>query len=148
MTDPLAPTELGQLLEAARKQAGISGRTAATRSGISESRWRQIRDGEGGRPPAPTVVAAALGVGVDPAQALAATGYPHDPATITSIMDELARARTQARQQSRVSGLAEEIERVRALPLDAKERLRVTREIIGMYEDLAREQEEPAESGS
>lgn len=148
MTDPLAPTELGRLLEAARKTVGISGRTAATRSGFSESRWRQIIRGEGGRPPAPTVVAAALGVGVDPAEALAAAGHPSDDTTVRAILDELARAREGARAKGRVSGLAEEIERVRALPLDAQERIRVMREIIGMYEDLAREQEEPAESGS
>jgi transcriptional regulator with XRE-family HTH domain len=147
MTDALAPTELGQLLEAARRQAGISGRTAATRSGISESRWRQIIRGEGGQPPAPTVVAAALGVGADPALALKTAGMPHDPATIKAIVDELARAREKARTAPRGSGLAEEIERIRSLPLPAAEKLRVAQAVIALFEEMAREDQaaEPVE---
>lgn len=146
MTDALAPTELGQLLETARQKAGISGRQAASRSGISATRWRQIVRGEGGRPPAVTVVAAALGVGADPAQALTAAKLPADPDRVASLVEEARKVREKGTRQ--VSGLAEEIERVRALPLDAKERLRVTREIISMYEDLAREHEEITEKGS
>jgi transcriptional regulator with XRE-family HTH domain len=147
MTDALAPTELGQLLEAARKTAGISGRTAAARSGISATRWRQIVSGEGGRPPAPTVVAAALGVGADPAQALQAAGLPHDPATLTAVVDELARAREKARTTTSLSGLADEIERIRALPLPAAEKLRVAQGVIALFEEMAREDQaaEPVE---
>jgi len=144
MTD-LAPTELGRLLEDARRQtdgAGISHREAGRRAGFTEGAWRQlVRRGRG---PGGTVVAAALAVGAEPAKALAAAGHPSDPDTVQRLVEEARRPR--ARTGAAVSGLADEIERVRALPLDAKERLRVTREIISLYEDLAREQEEPAEN--
>ncbi|GIE30010.1 hypothetical protein Ait01nite_030550 [Actinoplanes italicus] len=141
MTDALAPTELGRLLEAAREKAGISGRQAAARSGFSATRWRQIVNGEGGRPPAPTVVAAALGVGIEPGSALEAAGLPSDPATINAIIAELAKARDKNRTTRSVTGLAEEIERIRALPLPAQERLRVAQGVISLYEDLAREEQ-------
>ncbi|MEV6297810.1 helix-turn-helix transcriptional regulator [Actinoplanes sp. NPDC051861] len=145
MTD-LAPTELGQFLEAARRHAGISGREAARRSGISDSRWRQIIRGEGGRPPAVTVVAAALGVGAEPDHALKAAGMPRTESEVESLIAEAQRPKTQSAQ---VSGLAEEIERIRALPLPPAERIRVAQGVIAMYEDLARERqdEDLAEKG-
>jgi hypothetical protein len=146
MTD-LAPTELGRLLEEARAKTdgtGISLREAGRRAGFTEGAWRQlVRRGRG---PGATVVAAALAVGADPAQALTAAGLPGTPDAVRTFTEGAQRAK--ARPAGAVTGLADEIERVRALPLDAKERLRVTREIISMYEDLAREQEEPVEKGT
>jgi transcriptional regulator with XRE-family HTH domain len=140
----LAPTELGRLLEQARQGKGLSLRAAGERAGFSESRWRQLVNV--GRGPGKTVVAAALAVDADPAHALALAGIPPEPDVLQALIEEAQRPKK--RPESTVSGLAEEIERVRALPLNARERLRVTREIISLYEDLAREQEETAESGS
>lgn len=140
MTD-LAPTELGQLLEKARKLAdgtGISGREAARRAGISESRWRQVlRDG---RAPAPTVVAAALGVQADPAQALQAAGLPTDPDTVQALTEEAQRPK--APPAELVTGLAEEIDRIRRLPLPPDEKIRVAQGMIALFEERARENAE------
>ncbi|MBB4749184.1 hypothetical protein [Actinoplanes lobatus] len=145
MTD-LAPTELGQLLEDARRQTdgtGITLREAGKRAGFSEGRWRQlVRLGRG---PGGTVVAAALAVGAEPAKALAAAGHPNDPEAVQAFTEE---ARRPKRAGTAVSGLAEEIERIRALPLPAGEKLRAAQGVIALFEDLARERhDETAESG-
>lgn len=75
-------TGLGSLIEHARAELRISAREAARRADISPTRWRQIVTGlqvKRGQAvpvnPAPrTVVAMALAVLVDPADALAAAG--------------------------------------------------------------------------
>jgi transcriptional regulator with XRE-family HTH domain len=81
--NPEPMTELGALVEAARKQAGISKREAARRAGISEGRWRQIvtgiqKAGEVDIPVNPrrtTVEAMARAVGVNPDRAIVAAGF-------------------------------------------------------------------------
>lgn len=146
MTD-LVPTELGQLLEHARKHTdgkGISGREAARRAGFSEGRWRGLlRDGRG---PAVTVVAAALAVDADPAAALNAAGLPSDPDTVQSLIQDATAARDRPTRPAPGASLADEIERIRQLPLPARERLRVAQGVIALFEDMAREDREGREA--
>ena len=77
MTEPPAPPPYGVLIEAARKDARLSARVAARRTGISEGWWRQVVRGyqtlSGGAHgevtgPAETVAAMAHTVGVTPEQ--------------------------------------------------------------------------------
>lgn len=133
--------DLGSLLEEARRTMGISGREAARRAGISESRWRGIiRDGTA---PIRTVVAMALAVNADPAEALDAADAPTSSEGIKAIVAELqARADARTATGGAVSGLAEEIERVERLPLPPTEKIRVAQAIIRMFAEQA---ETPAE---
>ena len=84
--DGTAGETLGTLLSGARQQLRLSGRAAAKRAGLSESRWRQLEAGiylvEGEpRPvtaPPDTVLRAADAVGLDPRRALLAAGFAPD----------------------------------------------------------------------
>lgn len=133
--------DLGTLIEDARKAIGISGREAARRAGLSESRWRGIiRDNTA---PARTVVAMALATGANPAEALTAAGNSATPEAVSAMVAEIqARAETRPDYGTPVSGLAEEIERVKTLPLPPAEKIRIANALIEMYEERARE---PAE---
>jgi hypothetical protein len=148
MTD-LAPTELGRLLEHARRHAGITQRDAGARAGFTEGRWRQIL--KAGTAPAATVVAAALAVDADPAQALAAANHPSDSETVQRLVSTAERFISMAQQPKKRRGpssaasLADEIERIKDLPLPAAERLRVAQGVIQIFEDLAREAEQAPE---
>jgi hypothetical protein len=141
MTEP--PTSpLGTFIETARQNsARISGREAARRAGISESRWRQIV--QDGKAPARTVVAMALAVNADPAQALHTAGQPASEEVVNALLSEVRQRLDGSRSRTGTgSGLAAEIERVAQLPLPAEEKIRVANALIEMYEERARE---PAE---
>lgn len=129
--------DLATLLEGARKALGISGREAARRANISESRWRGVL--QAGTAPARTVVAMALAVGADPAEALAAAGLPGDG--VETIAADLA-AEDQARESAGGVDLADEIERVRALQIPPEQKIRITKALIRMWEE--RSSREPA----
>lgn len=140
----LPDTPLGALLdEARRNRAQISGREVARRAGVSEGRWRAIL--KEGTAPMRTVVALALAVGVDPAEALNAAGTPASAEAIHAIVADL-QARTRARTDAPVaSGLAEEIERVERLPLPPAEKIRVAQALIKMFAEHAATPAERAE---
>lgn len=72
--------KVGQRLEEAREEVGISKRAAAKAAGFSETLWRQLESGERTLakdlkvPPAPSnknLEAAAVAVGIDPAELFA-----------------------------------------------------------------------------
>lgn len=144
MTD-LAPTELGRLLEAARRSTdgtGISGREAARRAGISGTRWRQlVNDEVGPRVPPVTVIAAALAVQADPATAhRAAFGTDVDAEQLATLIE--AAQNPEKRRPTLQADLAQQIERISRLPLPAAERLRVASGVIALFEEMVREQDE------
>lgn len=76
-------TPLGELIEQAREEKGLSKREAARRAGISEGRWRQVVSGQQKsgnvtirvNPRPATIVAMARAVGVDEKKAMDAAGY-------------------------------------------------------------------------
>lgn len=97
-------TSHGRLLEHARtKVLGLSGREAARRAGISESRWRQIVTGwqpagAGNRIPANpsprTIVAMALAVQLDPGQVIKAAQMVVEPVVLERLIREITAGST------------------------------------------------------
>lgn len=144
-------TPLGRLLEAARIEVlRISGREAARRALTSEGRWRQVvtgvqSKGSGKRvpvnPTARTVVAMALAVGVDPAAALEAAGIDAGPQSVAALVDDFKAkaARTRGRQ-GEGDELADEIERIRDLPISATARRRMIEALVSVAEEAAAEE--------
>lgn len=148
MNRELSP--LGHLLEEAREQVlRISGREAARRAGITEARWRQVvrgvqtrRDGRQvpANPKPVTVVAMALAVEIDPAEALDTAGIDASPATVAQLVQEV-----QSQPGSSLSDLGldaqvtAEIERIKGLSwLSTEQKLAMIRAVI----DVAVEEEE------
>lgn len=137
---------LGNLLRHGREEARISGREAARRAGITEGRWRQVVAGD--TAPAKTIAAMALAIGLDPKQALAAAGMSMSDESIAKLAAEVQqRAETRAAETltgaalSR-AGLADEIERIKSLPLPPEEKIRVAKALIDLYAERPRQ---PAE---
>lgn len=112
-------TPLGRMLEEAREAIGISGREAARRATITDTRWRQVVSGiqargdktSPARPRPQTVVAMALAVDVDPAAALKAAGMDDDPKRVVALIGELDRIPPPAAADA----LAAEIEAIAAM---------------------------------
>lgn len=141
-------TPLGELLEHAREKVlHISARQAAMRAGISGTRWKQVvtgiawRDGEPTpvRSTARTVVAMALAVEVDPAEALEAAGLEASDAAVAAMVQEVREPREpRPAGQPAPAGLAEEIERIKRLPLAPADKIRIANALIDLYEEQQR----------
>lgn len=135
-------TPLGQLLETARTQVlRISGRKAALRAGISEARWRQVVTGVqmrggtdvGARPTDRTVVAMALAVGVNPADALMAAGLPVED--VDALVADI-QAESSAEPSHPADAMADEVERIGQLSgISARDRIRMVKALIDLYEE-------------
>ncbi len=149
-------TPLGELLEHARERVlHISARRAADRAGISGTRWRQVVTGvawRGGEPTAVrstprTVVAMALAVEVDPAEALRAAELDVAPEAVEAIVRDLQAPSDQAAGVTNAAprGLADEIERIRDLPIDPADKIRIVNTLIDVWQQKARQE---AEEGS
>lgn len=153
-------TTLGELLEQARADLRISAREAARRAGISETRWRQIVSGSQVRrgrdvpvnPKARTVVAVALAVLVDPAEALAAAGLavPADLALL--VRDVQSTMRTEQRSTrgagpvvdltaSEHTRLNTEIARIEGMRLPESAKLTMLEALIRAWERYAIERD-------
>ena len=140
-------TPLGRLLEAARTEVlRISGREAARRANITEARWRQVVTGVQSRagvrvpvrPKAITVVAMALAVQIDPAEALAAAGMARTSADVAALVEETRRdAAAQGAAQTAGDELAAEIERIRNLPISVKARRQMIDVVVSLFEEEA-----------
>lgn len=139
-----ALTPLGELLEHAREHVlHLSARQAAIRAGISGTRWRQIVTGVAWRDGQPTpvkstprtIVAMALAVDVDPAAALQAGGLDVTPASVEALVREASEPRPQPAggMAAGEPTLADEIDRVRALPIGPEEKIRIVQALIGMW---------------
>jgi transcriptional regulator with XRE-family HTH domain len=156
-------TELGALLEHARAELRISGRDAARRAGISPTHWRQVVTGsqvKRGRSvpvnPAPrTVVAMALAVVIDPADALAAAGLTV-PANL-DLMVEDVRAELRGRETAAPGPVVDlsaderrrlttEIARIERMRLPESAKLTMLEALIRAWERVANERD--AGSGS
>lgn len=147
-------TALGHLLEQGRARLQLTGREAARRAGISEARWRQVVTGvqskAGGTVPVNprprTVVAMALAVDVDPADALAAARYEHDAPGVARLVADVLHGNS-ASPSTLSSGsepesfdLLTETRRIRDLPgLSSEAKLRLVREVVALYEQSQRE---------
>jgi len=145
-------TPLGQLLEHAREEVlHLSKRQAALRAGISGTRWKQIVTGVAwrGREPTPvkstarTIVAMALAVDVDPAEALRVTGMEVSAEGVAAMVREAREPRPVATAQPPAAlGLAEEVERIRSLPLEPDDKIRIVTALLDLYrEKVERDQE-------
>jgi hypothetical protein len=146
-------TPLGELLEHAREKVlHISARQAAARAGISGTRWRQVVTGiawRGGeatpvRSTARTVVAMALAVEVDPAEALKAAGIDATSEAVQAIVRDARTPKEPAAAGAR-PGLAEEIERIRGLPLDPDDKIRIANALIALYAERGAQAKQPRE---
>lgn len=136
MSRELSP--LGQLLETARATLGISGREAARRANITETRWRQVVRGTqtraGGQqvtanPKPITVVAMALAVNADPTEALQAAGLDATPSVVSRLV-----AQTQTSVGADLDeDLVAEIERIKGLRMSTEHKLRMIRALIDTY---------------
>lgn len=144
MTDQSAAggKALGAFLETARQAAArISGREAARRAGISGTRWRQVVAGD--MPPARTIVAMAIAVEADPAEALRVAGIKVDEDALTDMAAEARQQPAMPRQapgtlsRAESTNLAEEIERVKSLPISAALKIRIARSLIDLYAEQA-----------
>lgn len=124
---------LGDLLERARKELGISGREAARRAGISDGRWRQVIRGES--VPARTVVAMALAVEVDPAAALNAAGLTTSPEGVAALVSDARRRSVEPRTAP--AGLVAEIERIKGMSLDPSDKIRIVTALLDLYQEKA-----------
>jgi hypothetical protein len=132
--DEESVSALGALLEQARVAATLSGREAARRSGISEGRWRQIV--ANGKAPSKTIVRMALAVEVEPGSALETAGKPATDEALAALVSEAKRPRATDPRRP-VSGLAEEIDRIKGLPLDPNDKIRIANALIELYEESA-----------
>lgn len=133
--DPLSP--LGDLLESKRIDVlKITGREAARRAHVSESRWRQVV--KGARASGRVVVAMALAVGVEPAEALQIAEVSVDPGNIDALVADVRRgmASTSLPNENK---LVVEIERVNRLPISTAAKQRITSALIDTYEKAAAE---------
>lgn len=139
-------TPLGKLLEHARVEVlHLSAREAARRAGISPTRWSQVATGHawrGGvrtpiRSTMRTVVAMALAVQVDPAEALDAAGMPAAPQAISAVVADLeARRSTPAQPAAEGGSLADEIDRIRHLRgVSPKDKIRMVNALIELHEE-------------
>ena len=125
------------MLEGARERLGISGREAARRANITEARWRQVVTGvqtRGGQriavnPRALTIVAMAMAVEVEPAEALAVAGHDARPERVTALIGETQRIPASDEQQ-----VAAEVERIMALNMSLDARLRMVRALREAWE--------------
>lgn len=146
-------TPLGRLLEAARTEVlRISGREAARRAGITEARWRQVVTGvqtrAGGvrvpvNPRAVTVVAMALAVQVQPTDALKAAEIDAGADSVAALIEEAKQSiAARVRVPQKGDELADEIERIRDLPISAKARRRLIDTVLGLYEEAAKEEQQ------
>lgn len=132
-------TPLGHLLEEHRAALGLSGREAARRAGISESRWRQVVSGvqpTSGKtvpvnPRPRTVVAMAQAVHASPRDALEAAGL--DPARLEAMLSDTSHTAKPG------FDVAEEIGRVTRLRIPADTRLLLIRRILDLHEEATRE---------
>lgn len=155
-------TELGVLIERARAELRISAREAARRAGISPTRWRQVVTGEqikNGRPvavnpTARTVVAMALAVVADPADALTAAGLSV-PADLALLVGDVQRETSGQRAGSGAPTaveltadeqrrLTDEIARIEGMRLPAASRLAMLEALIRLWEQHAVEREREA----
>jgi hypothetical protein len=142
--DPPLLTPLGQLLEHARQKVmHISGREAARLAGMSEGRWRQIVRGVQAKAgmdipvtaPARTIVAMALAVEVDPAEALRAAGFDVAEEDIQAMADRRRRPKL-VRGAVVESGLADEIDRIRRLRgISPNDKIRMVQALIELHEE-------------
>jgi hypothetical protein len=141
-------TPLGKLLEHARSEVlHLSAREAARRAGISPTRWSQVVTGHawrGGvrmpiRSTMRTVVAMALAVQVDPAEALEVAGMPASPQAIEAVVSDLqARRDPPAEEPPDTGSLVDEIERIKNLRgISPKDKIRMVRAIVDLYEESA-----------
>lgn len=114
---------------------------------MSESRWRQIVTGvqakAGGtvpvRAPARKVIAMALAVDVDPAEAMRAAGMDVSAEALTAMIREVREPREASASPPRSAvGLAEEIERIKRLPLAPADKIRIANALIDLYEEQQR----------
>jgi hypothetical protein len=138
-------TPLGKLLEHARVEVlHLSAREAARRSGISPTRWSQVVTGHawrGGvrtpiRSTMRTVVAMALAVQVDPAEALEVAGMPASPQAISAVVAELRTRRSAPAQPVEGGNLADEIDRIRHLRgVSPKDKIRMVNALIELHEE-------------
>jgi hypothetical protein len=139
-------TPLGKLLEHARSEVlHLSAREAARRAGISPTRWSQVVTGHawrGGvrtpiRSTMRTVVAMALAVQVDPAEALEVAGMPASPQAIEAVVSDLQARRDPppAEEPPDTGSLVDEIERIKNLRgISPKDKIRMVRAIVDLYE--------------
>jgi hypothetical protein len=143
-------TPLGKLLEHARSEVlHLSGREAARRAGISPTRWSQVVTGHawrGGvrtpiRSTMRTVVAMAMAVQVDPAEALEVAGMPASPTAIEAVVSDLqARRDPPAAEAPDIGSLVDEIERIKGLRgISPKDKIRMVRAIVDLYEESEKE---------
>lgn len=137
-------TPLGQLLEEGRAALRLSGREAARRAGISESRWRQVIAGTQPGPngtriaanPRPrTVLAMAIAVDVDGREALARAGFTQTADEVAALVADLkAEPQGTGGIHGKEFDLLSEVRRIRGLELPAESRLELIRAIIELYE--------------
>lgn len=142
MTDALTP--LGELLERARLDLGLSTRAAARLAKLSDTRWRQVVRGvqvKAGQevpanPTARTVVSMATAVKVDPGEALQGAGLETTATSVQAMVEDL-RLEEPLTNNEGANGLAEEIERVKSLPISPSLKLRIARSLIDLYAEQA-----------
>jgi hypothetical protein len=142
-------TPLGKLLEHARAEVlHVSAREAARRAGISPTRWTQVVTGHawrGGvqtpiRSTVRTVIAMALAVDVDPAEAIQAAGMTATPQAIAAVVADLQAPPAAPASSTAASALADEIERIRDLRgISPKDRIRMVRAVVDLYEESEKE---------
>jgi hypothetical protein len=143
--DPPLLTPLGQLLEHARQKVmHISGREAARLAGMSEGRWRQIVRGVQAKAgmnipvtaPARTVVAMAMAVEVDPAEALRAAGIEVPEDEIQAMANMRRRPKLVRGAPPQGGNLADEIDRIRHLRgVSPKDKIRMVNALIELHEE-------------
>lgn len=152
-------TPLGELLEQARAELRISAREAARRSNISETRWRQIVSGRQMRrgeevavnPKARTVIAAALAVQIEPADALAAAGLaaPADLSLLVGDVRTEMDAQARSARGAAVAGLSaddhdrlsREIARIEGMRLPESAKLTMLEALMRAWERYADERD-------
>lgn len=135
-TEPLSP--LGRLLESTRTHAlRLSAREAARRAGISEGRWRQIVKGQSTTDR--TIVAMALAVGLDPGEALATAGATIAPEHLAALVADVQKSIGPTTSRASDDALANEIERIRSLPMSPESKQRMISALIDVYEEATQQ---------
>ncbi len=159
-------TPLGAALERARAELRISQREAARRAGISPTRWRHVVVGfqiKAGRrvpanPTARTVVAMALAVLLDPADALTAAGLavPADLGALVADVRGEMRGSAQAAAAGPVIDLSAadherlhtEIARIERMRLPESAKLTMLEALIRAWERYEGERDAGSAAGS
>lgn len=93
----------------------------------------------GQTPPARTVVALARAVGVDLAAALTAAGYDAAPDLVDHLVAELEQEPPDVGRPGLQGDLVAEIERIRRLPIDPADKIRIVNALIELYQEAAKQ---------